>query len=176
MDGPNSEVDKRQSAWEGEKLEQLAKAKRSGGKLTVGKWMLLGPLPAPGGNGTRAFNENLGPEKSVDLNRKYAGGKIAWRKEPKLVDGKVFSLPTTVGATYFYRTLDTPGTRIVDVSLGSDDGIKVWLNGKQIVDFTHKNPKPYLLKPGPIALQTYGTDGHSGWVKFRNMQLRDLSK
>ena len=54
--------------------------------------------------------------------------------------------------------------------------IEVWLNDKLIVDFTHKNPKPYLLKPGPIALQTYGAEGHSGWVKFRNMQLRDLSK
>ena len=54
--------------------------------------------------------------------------------------------------------------------------IEVWLNGKQIVDFTHENPKPYLLKAGPIALQTYGAEGHSGWVKFRNMQLKDLSK
>ena len=54
--------------------------------------------------------------------------------------------------------------------------IKVWLNGKQIVDFTHENPKPYLLKAGPIALQTYGAEGYSGWVKFRNMQLKDLSK
>jgi hypothetical protein len=54
--------------------------------------------------------------------------------------------------------------------------IEVWLNGKQIVDFTHENPKPYLLKAGPIALQTYGAEGHSGWVRFRNMQLKDLSK
>jgi len=57
-----------------------------------------------------------------------------------------------------------------------DSHIEVWLNGRQIVNFTHKNPKPYLLKPGPIALQTYGAEGHSGWVKFRNIQLRDLSK
>jgi len=54
--------------------------------------------------------------------------------------------------------------------------IQVWLNKKQIVDFTDKNPKPYLLEPGSIAFQTYGAEGHSGWVKFRNILVRDLSK
>ena len=54
--------------------------------------------------------------------------------------------------------------------------IQVWLNKKQIVDFTHKNPKPYLLEPGAVAFQTYGAEGHSGWVKFRNIQLRELSR
>ena len=54
--------------------------------------------------------------------------------------------------------------------------IQVWLNRKKIVDFIHGNPKPYLLKPGTIAFQTYGADGHSGWVKFRNIYLKNLSK
>ena len=54
--------------------------------------------------------------------------------------------------------------------------IEVWLNGKQIVDFTNENPKTYLLKAVSIALQNYGAEAHSGWVKFRNMQLKDLSK
>ena len=49
--------------------------------------------------------------------------------------------------------------------------IQVWLNEKSIVDFTHKNPPAYLLKPGPIALQTYGAEGHNGWVQFRRMQI-----
>ena len=49
--------------------------------------------------------------------------------------------------------------------------IQVWLNEKFIVDFTHKNPPAYLLKPGPIALQTYGAEGHNGWVQFRRMQI-----
>jgi len=54
--------------------------------------------------------------------------------------------------------------------------IQVWLNKKQIVDFTDENPEKYLLEPGLIAFQTYGAEGHSGWVKFRNIRLKDLSK
>ena len=52
--------------------------------------------------------------------------------------------------------------------------IQIWLNKKEIVNFKHKNPKPYLLEPGAIAFQTYGADGHSGWVKFRKIQIKNL--
>ena len=54
--------------------------------------------------------------------------------------------------------------------------IQVWLNKKEIVNFNHKDAKPYLLEPGTIALQTYGAEGHSGWVKFRKLKIKDLSK
>lgn len=54
--------------------------------------------------------------------------------------------------------------------------IQVWLNKKKIVNFKHENPKPYLLEPGAIAFQTYGAEGHSGWVKFRNIRLKNLSE
>ena len=57
-----------------------------------------------------------------------------------------------------------------------DNRIQVWLNKKQIVDYTDENPEKYLLEPGFIAFQTYGAEGHSGWVKFRNIRLKDLSK
>jgi len=25
-----------------------------------------------------------------------------------------------------------------------------------------------------LALQTYGAEGHAGWVKFRNLRIREL--
>ena len=31
-----------------------------------------------------------------------------------------------------------------------------------------------FLKPGVLALQTYGAEGHAGWVKFRNLRIRTL--
>ena len=52
--------------------------------------------------------------------------------------------------------------------------IEAWLNGEKIVDHTDPKPEPYLLKPGHIALQTYGAEGHAGWVKFKNMTVRNL--
>ncbi|MDF1752452.1 MAG: DUF1080 domain-containing protein [Verrucomicrobiales bacterium] len=52
--------------------------------------------------------------------------------------------------------------------------IEVWLNGEKIVDF--KDPvllNNYLI-PGKIAFQTYGAEGHAGWVKFRKLELQNL--
>lgn len=54
--------------------------------------------------------------------------------------------------------------------------IQVWLNGHAIVDFTDPKPTPELLAPGAIAFQTYGADGHAGWVKFRHLRLTTLPK
>ena len=54
--------------------------------------------------------------------------------------------------------------------------IQVWLNSKRIVDYTDKNPESRLLEAGSIAFQTYGAEGHSGWVNFRNIRIVNLSK
>lgn len=52
--------------------------------------------------------------------------------------------------------------------------IVVHLNGQKIVDYTHPNPEPHLLGPGTLAFQTYGAEGHAGWVKFRNVRVRPI--
>jgi hypothetical protein len=52
--------------------------------------------------------------------------------------------------------------------------IKARLNGVEIVDYNDPMPKPRWLEPGVIAFQTYGAEGHSGWVKFRNIRIRPL--
>ena len=53
--------------------------------------------------------------------------------------------------------------------------IEVWLNGKAIVDYTDPAPAPEHLKAGAIAFQTYGAEGHDGWVNFRNVTITDLA-
>lgn len=52
--------------------------------------------------------------------------------------------------------------------------IVVRLNGVEIVNFTDPSPPPKFLEPGVIAFQTYGAEGHAGWVKFRNLRVREL--
>ena len=53
--------------------------------------------------------------------------------------------------------------------------IRAWLNDQPIVDYTDPKPRADLQEAGSIAFQTYGAEGHAGWVKFRNLRLIDLS-
>ena len=51
--------------------------------------------------------------------------------------------------------------------------IQVRLNGVKVADYQDPNPPEKYLQPGVIGFQTYGADGHSGWVKFRNLEIRE---
>ena len=53
--------------------------------------------------------------------------------------------------------------------------IVVHLNDKKVSDYTDPEPNPRFLKAGAIALQTYGAEGHAGWVKFRNIRVREIN-
>ena len=53
--------------------------------------------------------------------------------------------------------------------------IRAWLNDQPIVDYLDPKPRPDLKEAGSIAFQTYGAEGHAGWIKFRNLKLIDLS-
>jgi hypothetical protein len=52
--------------------------------------------------------------------------------------------------------------------------IVVHLNGMKVSDFEDPNPPERFLQAGSIALQTYGAQGHAGWVKFRNIRIREI--
>jgi uncharacterized protein len=51
---------------------------------------------------------------------------------------------------------------------------EAWLNGRKIVDYTDPDPAPEWVSSGAIALQTYGAEGHAGWVSFRNIRVTRL--
>ena len=52
--------------------------------------------------------------------------------------------------------------------------IQVWLNGQKIVDYNDAKRLAKHLAPGQLAIQTYGAEGHAGWVKFRKMTIKPL--
>jgi hypothetical protein len=68
------------------------------------------------------------------------------------------------------RKLDWNKLRI----LAQGGHIEVTLNGVKVVDYTDPKPPERYIQPGVIAVQTYGAQGHSGWVKFRNVRIRPL--
>lgn len=98
---------------------------QSNAQPVVSKWERSGPYV--GKTFDEAFDTAFPPEKPL--------AEVAW--EPTPFDGK--PLAAVVGrenaAVYLRTTLTVTSARPVVLRVGSDDGVAVWLNGKQV----HKN-------------------------------------
>lgn len=108
----------------------LAYAAEQGAQAPVilGPWHVTPPLRAP------EFGHALFPEKGVDLAARDVLGNPIWTVREAYADGIVHDLPgRDAGATYLYRTLQSASAATVRVSLGSDDGLALWLNGERVI-------------------------------------------
>lgn len=94
-------------------------------------WHKLGPFESE--NADQAFQKDFGPETeaSIDLSSSFDGK--SWEKADHSDREAVnLDLPEN-SALYLHRTLTSASAQSVALSLGSDDGIKVWLNGKELL-------------------------------------------
>ena len=106
-----------------------------GGKVVLAPWHYAGPFSA-----SRSLDDAYGPEKApVDLTAVYAGagGKQVGWKAGKFKDGDGHELNRLMGTeawtAYLYRTMTAAAAMPQKVTFGSDDGIKVWLNGRVVL-------------------------------------------
>ncbi len=91
-------------------------------------WYTTGTMQAKG------FDDPLFPEEKVDLKAKDKNGKALWTKNIRWQDGKVqYSKGGANAVMYLYRVINSDKAITVTASLGSDDGIEVWLNGKKLL-------------------------------------------
>lgn len=98
----------------------------------LSNWHSIGPFTAA--NFEKAFNQKNDPEKKVDLKKTYSKGKLKWTPQPTWTDGKVHNtLKGNNSANYLFRTIEVPLATPLEISLGRDDAIKVWLNGKSVL-------------------------------------------
>ena len=94
-------------------------------------WHAIGPFSNDTFDAT--FETAYGPERKIDLKKKYQDGSVSWTQHPEWENGKVYELKGINSATYLYRTIYVDGLQPMTLSFGSDDGIKVWLNDALIV-------------------------------------------
>jgi hypothetical protein len=91
---------------------------------------MLGPFAAK--DFETAWSMDAGVESLDRIDVAVEAGGKKWQKADKLVDGTAFPLNGENAAWYFYRTVTVVTAVELELSLGSDDAIAVWLNGKSI--------------------------------------------
>ncbi|MFN0060771.1 MAG: PSD1 and planctomycete cytochrome C domain-containing protein [Planctomycetota bacterium] len=110
----------------------------------LGPWHVLGPLEGAGRDG--AFARDYGPEaKPRPLDTELVA-PLAWTERNDLVDAisqRLFDLPTS--ATYLARRIDAATPRTLRAHVGSDDALKVFLNGALV----HQNLVDRGLEQSP---------------------------
>ena len=97
----------------------------------LGPWSSLGPF-----FDQTPFAAVLGPEgRKVNLQQTFDvnDSEVGWQQRLDLPDGRVHTYaPGNNSATYFARNINVSAPRKMVLRFGSDDGIKVWLNGKEV--------------------------------------------
>jgi hypothetical protein len=112
--------------------EWLAERSKEPAAATLSNWHVIGPFQAA--NLDAALNQAFEPENAIDLKATYSDGKLKWTEQPDWKDGAVHNtLKGDNSAHYLHRTIESPTAQVVALSLGCDDGIKVWLNGREVV-------------------------------------------
>jgi hypothetical protein len=102
------------------------------GVLSIGEFYHAGPFVSVG------FDQKAGPEglDSFDSKQKFNHGdkEIAWTRKPEWKNGQLYAAVFSAvnGVNYLHKVINVDAPRDLPLSLGSDDGIKVFLNGKQI--------------------------------------------
>lgn len=139
----------------------------------ITKWKVVGPFPWASSKGFSTINVN---EPDVDLSATYTvdGGPRAWELKDEGQNyimnlAGYFGNPANCTA-YAYTEISVPAATDVTLRMGSDDGIKVWLNGEvahennvdrgATVDQDQTNNK---LKAGVNRILVEVTQGGGGW-------------
>ncbi|HPP28991.1 MAG TPA: PSD1 and planctomycete cytochrome C domain-containing protein [Phycisphaerae bacterium] len=106
----------------------------------VSNWYITGPFQA--NSADEAYMRDYGPHKELHVRRgKGFGDGKRWAYDANVKDGVVFPLPEGVNTVYYFgRRVFSPTPRRIEVSLGSDDGFALFVNGKQVAARSENRP------------------------------------
>jgi len=105
----------------------------------IKNWMVIGPFDtdaevhsptvAPPG-----FEREYAPEKEIDFSKTYPGmnGEVEWKevatRKSGMLDFNAIYYPNNGAIAYAYVEIESPDDRKALITLGSDDGARVWIN------------------------------------------------
>jgi len=183
------------AAREKDQVEEIGKLLKSAGvdvDVTahfnfITDWQLIGPFDNVKGAGfTRVFD----PEKKVDLTSQYpskTGESIGWTKGTTDDRYGVVDLNKLIGkhkgaVAYAFATVDSPMEQPVEIRVGSNNAVQIFLNGERIFskeEYHHGNRMDQYIAPGKlkkganeILLKVCQNEQTQGWAQTWTFQLR----
>jgi hypothetical protein len=96
-----------------------------------GNWFSIGPFKAESPH--EGFEKAFGPETNTDTNKSYSDGKLTWVERPQWLDGELHTLTSANGTAYFFRKIEVREPAFAKLSLGSQDNLQVWWNGRKLL-------------------------------------------
>ncbi len=98
--------------------------------VTQGPWYVVGPFRSD-----TAYRQPFGPESGFVVDREYRPDRLRWVRKDGWVDGEVIPLPAVDrSAEYMARQVVASHETPITLFFGSDDGIRVWLNGRPVLE------------------------------------------
>jgi hypothetical protein len=149
--------------------------------------MLLGPFDSTDGKG---FHTTFPPDRKVDLAAEYEGKdtkKIRWLRHTTKADFGVVDFNKQIGqlkaaAAFAYTAVESATERPVDIRVGSNNAIRIYLNGTEIFfreEYHHgMRMDQYIgkgkLKAGrnDILIKVCQNEQTDAWAQLWSFQLR----
>ncbi len=113
-----------QARWEAAQLKAFAN------NVALSPWYRIGPFGE--GDLKKAHERAFINETEVDLKKNH--GNLKWELAGNLKDGKQHQLPGANCSTYLFRIIHSGIEQEQELSIGSDDSFKIWVNGKLVID------------------------------------------
>jgi hypothetical protein len=149
-------------------------------------YTIIGPFDNRGGHGLEAVYP---PEKEIKLDAKYDGqlGPVAWQTVESKGDYGIVDIAKQVkpykgAAMYLLTDFNSPGTRQVELRLGTDNAWKLWVNGQFLFSRNeyHRGMVldqyrvPITLRAGQntILLKLCQNEQKEDWAQKYEFQLR----
>lgn len=103
----------------------------TGAEINYEPWYALGPFY------NITFEQVIGPENGPDLDKIYEQDtpfKYKWKQHPEWKDGEGLGLRLLANSSmYFYRIANASQATTTEFTVGTGDGIQVWVNGDEVL-------------------------------------------
>jgi len=123
-------------------------------KSYITSWLMTGPFNEQGKGGSDVFKKAFPPETNP--------ASVKWVRLEKGIDREAINLEAHFGGidnccVYVKTAIDSPADQPARLELGSDDGVKAWLNGKLV----HEHWVSRGCSPGQDTVNVTLKKGHN---------------